>query len=500
MNKPLGTDIEYLLGKVPPQALELEAAVLGALMIDRKTMTVVASILKPKDFYKPAHQEIYQAIFDLYAAHSPIDLLTVSQMLRAKVKLEMAGGAGYLMSLSSNVNSGINIEYHARIIAELSIKRTLIEITAEIQKEAFQDSSDALDLLDQIQHKTHEATKHMFGKDVLAISDRDPKVMNEFETHRQSQSPFSGVPCGLHDLDKVTSGWQKSDLIILAARPAMGKTGFMCSVARNTAVDAGIPVAMFSLEMSAAQLITRLYCAEAGVNIKRIRKNQLTDDEWELFKQKKEVIARAPIYIDDTAAISLKELRAKTFRLKETANIGLVIIDYLQLMTAYASKQGNNTNREQEIAAISRGLKELAKDLDIPVIALSQLSRAVEIRGGEKRPQLSDLRESGAIEADADVVLFLYRAEYYGITEDQMGSSTKGIGEVIIAKHRSGELADIPLRFVADLAKFENLSHYIEVAPVQTPSKDQGLIPGLPQPEADTMPDDPNANQSELPF
>ncbi|EAY26049.1 replicative DNA helicase [Microscilla marina] len=496
MNR-FSANIEHLLGKVPPQALELEEIVLGALMIDRNVISSVVSILKPKDFYKPAHQEIYQTIFDLYAESNPVDILTVSQLLRKKVKLDMVGGASYITKLTDIVNSGANVEYHARIIAELSIKRTLIEITAEIQKEAFQESSDALELLDQIQHKTHEATKHLFNKEALIIGDIDQELMGGLEAHRHSQSPFSGVPCGLHDIDKVTSGWQKPDLIILAARPAMGKTGFMCSIARNTAVDAGIPVAMFSLEMSAAQLLTRLYCAEAGVNIKRIRKNQLIDEEWELFKEKKETIARAPIYIDDTAAISMNELRAKAFRLKETANIGLVIIDYLQLMTASMSKNSQG-NREQEIASISRGLKQLAKDLNVPVIALSQLSRAVEIRGGEKRPQLSDLRESGAIEADADVVLFLYRAEYYGIAEDRMGSSTKGIGEVIIAKHRNGELADIHLRFVADLAKFENLPNHLELPPLL--NQDQGSTINTIQPDTHILTGNSNTNQSELPF
>lgn len=444
------------LGKVPPQVIELEEAVLGALMIEKDALNDVIDILKPNSFYKPAHQEIYQAIFELFSESQPVDMLTVTQQLRKMAKLEMVGGPSYIMKLTSLVNSAANIEYHARIITEQAIKRDLIAISSEIQKEAFEDSSDVFTLLDKAEQALFDISESNIRKNYADMRSIMQEAIRELEARRDQKDGLTGVPTGLTALDRVTAGWQKSDLIILAARPAMGKTAFSLSVLRNAAIDFGKGVAFFSLEMSAVQLTNRLISAEAELESEKIKKGQLADWEWEKLYAKIGAIAEAPIFIDDTPAISILELRAKCRRLKAQHDIQMVVIDYLQLMTGNVGK-GAGGNREQEIASISRALKQLAKELDVPVIALSQLSRAVETRGGDKRPQLSDLRESGSIEQDADMVLFLYRAEYYGITEDAAGNPTAGVGEVMIAKHRNGSLADIPLRFIGKYTKFDNL-------------------------------------------
>lgn len=444
------------LGKVPPQVIELEEAVLGALMIEKDALTDIIDVLKPNSFYKPAHQEIYQAIFELFSESQPVDMLTVTQQLRKMAKLEMVGGPSYIMKLTSMVNSAANIEYHARIITEQAIKRDLIAISSEIQKEAFEDSSDVFTLLDKAEQALFDISENNIRKNYADMRSIMQDAIRELEERRDQKDGLTGVPTGLTALDRVTAGWQKSDLVILAARPAMGKTAFSLTVLRNAAVDFGKPVAFFSLEMSAVQLTNRLISSEAQIESEKIKKGQMEPHEWEILYQKIATISEAPIFIDDTPALSILELRAKCRRLKAQHDIQLVIIDYLQLMTGNTGKGGAG-NREQEIASISRALKQLAKELDVPVIALSQLSRAVETRGGDKRPQLSDLRESGSIEQDADMVAFLYRAEYYGITEDATGNSTAGVGEVMIAKHRNGSLADIPLRFIGKYTKFEDL-------------------------------------------
>ncbi len=460
-NKPIKKNppslhIANQLGKVPPQVIELEEAVLGALMIEKDALNDVIDVLKPKSFYKPAHQEIYQAIFELFSESQPVDMLTVTQQLRKMAKLEMVGGPSYIMKLTSLVNSAANIEYHARIITEQAIKRDLIAIASEIQKDAFEDSADVFTLLDKAEQALFDISESNIRKNYADMRSIMQEAIRELEARRDQQDGLTGVPTGLTALDRVTAGWQPSDLIILAARPAMGKTAFSLSVLRNAAIDFGKGVAFFSLEMSAVQLTNRLISAEAELESEKIKKGQLADWEWEKLYAKIGAIAEAPIFIDDTPAISILELRAKCRRLKAQHDIQMVVIDYLQLMTGNTGKGGAG-NREQEIASISRALKQLAKELNVPVIALSQLSRAVETRGGDKRPQLSDLRESGSIEQDADMVLFLYRAEYYGITEDAAGNPTAGVGEVMIAKHRNGSLADVPLRFIGKYTKFDNL-------------------------------------------
>lgn len=444
------------LGKLPPQVLELEEAVLGALMIENDSLNQVIDILHPESFYKVAHQEIYKCIFELFSESEPIDMLTVTQHLRKKGKLEMVGGPSYIMRLTSSINSAANIEYHARIITEQSIKRELIAISSEIQRDAFEDSSDVFDLLDMAEQRLFQISESNIRKNFSSMAPLVQQAIKEIEARKDLKDGLTGVPSGFTALDRVTAGWQRSDLIILAARPAMGKTAFSLTALRNAAVDFNQPAAIFSLEMSELQLANRLISSEAELESDKIKRGNLAEYEWQQLYQKTSKISEAPIFIDDTPALSVLELRAKCRRLKAQHDIQLVVVDYLQLMTAGTGKNSPG-NREQEIATISRSLKGIAKELNVPVIALSQLSRAVETRGGDKRPQLSDLRESGSIEQDADMVLFLYRPEYYGITQDMEGNPTTGVGEVIIAKHRNGSLADVKLKFIGKYTKFQNL-------------------------------------------
>ncbi|MFQ3213332.1 MAG: replicative DNA helicase [Marivirga sp.] len=451
------TEIGDNMGKIPPQAVDLEEAVLGALMLEKDALTSVIDILKPESFYKDAHEEIYKAIVALFNNSEPIDLLTVTNQLRKAGKLDVVGGSFYITELTSRVNSAANIEYHARIIAEQAIKRQLIKISREIQNEAYEDTTDVFDLLDKTEQELFDVTNSNIKKNYADMHSLMKEAFRELEERRNHTDGLTGVPTGFSALDRVTSGWQKSDMVIIAARPGMGKTAFIVSALRNAAVDFKQPVAMFSLEMSSVQLVNRLISAEAELDSEKIKKGQLADHEWQQLVHKTAALTEAPIFIDDTPALSILELRAKCRRLKQQHDIQLVVIDYLQLMSGDSSKGGGGGNREQEIASISRALKNIAKELSIPVIALSQLSRAVETRGGDKRPQLSDLRESGSIEQDADMVMFLYRPEYYGITEDENGIPTTNVGEVIIAKHRNGSLETVALKFVGRFTKFSDL-------------------------------------------
>ena len=444
------------LGKKPPQALDLEEAVLGALMLEKDALTNVIDILRPQSFYKEAHQRIFRAILALFDKSEPIDILTVTQELRENGELELAGGAYYVTQLTTRVNSAANIEYHARIITENSIKRDLISISSEVLSSAYEDTTDVFELLDKTEAKLYEVSESNIRKNFDDMRSLMHQAIKELEEKRKQSDGLTGVPSGLVALDRVTSGWQKSDLVILAARPAMGKTAFVLSVMRNAAVDFGKGVAIFSLEMSSLQLVNRLISSEAELESEKIKKGSLEEYEWAQLNHKIAKLTEAPIYIDDTPGLSIRELRTKCRRLKAQYDIQMIIIDYLQLMSGNAEGKGGG-NREQEIASISRALKMLAKELNVPVIALSQLSRAVETRGGDKRPQLSDLRESGSIEQDADMVCFLYRPEYYGITEDEMGNPTAGVGEVIIAKHRNGSLENVQLKFIGKFTKFTNL-------------------------------------------
>ncbi len=442
-------------GKIPPQAVDLEEAVLGAMMIDKKGVDDVIDILHAEVFYKESHQLIYAAIFNLFQNSEPTDLLTVANQLRKTGDLEKAGGDFYIVGLTQKVASSAHIEFHARIILQKYIQRKLISISAEIIEESYDETVDVFDLLDSAESKLFEVTQGNLKKgseSAEGLVDQAIKKIQEIS----NKEGMSGVATGFTRLDELTSGWQPSDLVILAARPGMGKTAFVMSMAKNMAIDFGTPCAIFSLEMSSIQLITRMISSETGISSGKLRKGTLEPHEWEQLNVKVKNLSKAPIFIDDTPSLSIFDLRAKARRLASQHGIKIIIIDYLQLMTAGSAAGGN---REQEISMISRNLKALAKELAIPVIALSQLSRAVETRGGNKRPLLSDLRESGAIEQDADIVSFIYRPEYYGLTEwdDEERSNCEGQAEFIVAKHRNGGLENIKLKFTGHLALFSDL-------------------------------------------
>ena len=446
-------------GKLPPQAIDLEEVVLGAMMIDKKGVDEVIDILSADVFYKQQHQHIFEAIHMLFENSEPVDLLTVSSQLKKNATLESAGGEFYLVQLTQKVSSSAHIEFHARIILQKYIQRSLIKISNEIIEESYDETTDVFDLLDTAESKLYEITQG----NIKRSSETAQQLVIQAKKKIQeiaNREGLSGIPSGFDKVDKLTSGWQPSDLIIIAARPGMGKTALTLSMARNVAVEHNIPVAFFSLEMSSVQLITRLISSETGLSSEKLRTGNLEKHEWEQLNVKVNGLEKAPLFIDDTPSLSIFDLRAKARRLSSQHGIKLIMIDYLQLMTAGGSQKGGN--REQEISTISRNLKALAKELNVPVIALSQLSRAVETRGGSKRPLLSDLRESGAIEQDADIVSFIYRPEYYKIEEwdDEERSPTEGQGEFIVAKHRNGGLDEIRLKFVGHLGRFENLETF----------------------------------------
>jgi replicative DNA helicase len=424
-------------------------------MLDSGALNTVIDIITPNTFYNTSHQLIYEAIVDLFNLNTPVDVKTVVNQLRKNGKLEQVGGIQYVQQLVDSVVSVANIEYHAFALVEYSIRRDLILTTNEIQRSAYDDTIDVFELLDKSELKLFSIASNNIKRNYSDIGTVFHETLNEIKAKRNNNSCITGVPSGFRSLDLITSGWQKSDLIIVAARPGMGKTAFMLSLIRNAAIGYKIPVAMFSLEMSSTQLLSRMVAAESELDSEKIRKGQLEDYEWQQLIHKTAVFSDAQIYIDDTPALSVYELRAKCRRLKKHHQIKLVVVDYLQLLVTDNTRK--TTNREQEISYISRSLKSLAKELDIPVIAPSQLSRAVEVRGGDKRPVLSDLRESGAIEQDADIVMFLYRPEYYGITENETGDDTKGLTEIIVAKHRNGPLGTATVKFIGRYVKFENI-------------------------------------------
>lgn len=444
--------------RVMPQARDLEEAVLGATMLESGALDKITDILKEESFYVDAHQKIFKAMKLLYEENQPVDILTVTEKLKSIGLLEAVGGPYYIASLTNKIASSANIEYHARIVSEKFIKRSLIETSGNIIKDAFDDTVDVFDLVDKAESGIFEISDSNMKKNSESIGSVILDELKEIEERRKMAiegTTLTGVGTGFTDLDRLTSGWQKSDLVILAARPGMGKTAFVLALARNAAVDLERPVAFFSLEMSSNQLVSRLISMETGISGEKLRKGELLDKDWKHLTKNIDNLQKAPMFIDDTAAIGIFELRAKCRRLKAKEDIQMIIIDYLQLMSGSSSSDGKfGGNREQEISQISRALKGLAKELNVPVIALSQLSRAVETRGGAKRPMLSDLRESGAIEQDADMVIFLYRPEYYKLEVDDEGNDVTGMAEVIIAKNRHGSLETVKLRFIDYLAKF----------------------------------------------
>jgi replicative DNA helicase len=449
-------------GRVPPQAPDVEKSVLGAMLIEREAIPQAIEVLPEEAFYSNKHQKIYQAIISLFERGNPVDLVTLTEELKRRDHLEAVGGSYYLTELTTQVASAANVEYHARIIAEKSLLRKMIETMTTVVGKAYDSSADAFDLLDEAESKIFQISDSQLRKAAAPMNEVVKDTLEQLETIHGQDGGVTGVPSGFHKLDDLTSGWQPSDLIIIAARPSMGKTAFALASAQNAAThpERSTGVAVFSLEMGAQQLAQRMLTSQARVDAHKARTGRMADDDWQRLARAAGQLSEANIYIDDTPGLSVLELRAKCRRLKAEHDIGLVVVDYLQLMQASGANLRSGANREQEIAHISRSLKGLAKELDLPVIALSQLNRAVENRGGDKRPQLSDLRESGSIEQDADVVAFIYRAERYGITVDEQGNSTEGIAEIIVGKQRNGPIGTVELAFVNQYARFENLTQY----------------------------------------
>lgn len=451
------TPIDPTYGHLQPQAIDLEKAVLGALMIDSDAFSIVSDILKPETFYEQRHQKIYNAVQSLAVSEKPVDFMTVVEQLKSEGTLDAVGGAPYVIELSSQVTSSASIEYHANILKKKYLSRQLISYASRLETQAFDETIDVEDTMQNAEKDLFELSQTNMRQDFVHINPVLNEAMNILQKAAQNTSGLTGLTTGYRELDDVTAGWQKQDLVIIAGRPAMGKTAFALSLLKNLSVDNNIPSAFFSLEMSKVQLADRLISNVSEVSGKKILNGQLNDDEWARLDSRLRLITDKPIYIDDTPGLSIFELRTKARRLVREKGVRLIMIDYLQLMNANGAKFGN---RQEEVSTISRSLKGLAKELDIPILALSQLNRSVTNREGEgaegKRPQLSDLRESGAIEQDADMVILLHRPEYYGLKVDEKGKSWEGMAQIIIAKHRKGATKDITLRFRGEFTRFEN--------------------------------------------
>ncbi len=478
------------IGKVQPQAIDIEAAVIGACLIEQDAFGLVSDILEPDSFYDIRHQIIFDTIRKLAGDNKPVDILTVTEQLKADKNLDTVGGPFYIAELSQKILSSAHIEFHANIIAGKALARKLIAYTSLIREMAFDDGQDIAELMQTAEGKLFELSKQNLKKDFTQI---DPVIDEAYELLKKAANRdegLSGLSSGFKDLDEVTSGWQKSDLIIIAARPAMGKTAFVLSMCRNIAVNNRKPVAMFSLEMSNVQLVNRLITNVCEIKGDQIKSGKLAPYEWGQLDFKIKDLYKAPLYVDDTPSLSVFELRTKARRLVREYGVELIIIDYLQLMNASGMSY---YSRQEEVSTISRSLKGLAKELNIPIIALSQLNRSVENRVGvdsndanSKRPQLSDLRESGAIEQDADLVCFIHRPEYYGIKQDNFGRDTKGIADIIIAKHRNGAVKDIRLRFISEYAKFTNLND----RSIPLPTEEETMKPSKVNKNYDKINDD----------
>jgi len=474
------------MGRLQPQARELEQVVLGALMLEKDAFSIVSDILKPECFYEKANAIVYSAIMDLATKQEPIDMMTVTEQLKKRGELEEIGGALYISKLTEKVASSAHIEFHARIIAQKYLARELIKFTALIQDKAFDETIDVDDLMQEAEGQLFEISQNNLKKDFTQINPVIKDAFKQIKDAMENKNGFSGLRSGFTGIDKITAGWQKSDLIIIAARPAMGKTAFVLSMAKNMAMNFSTPVAVFSLEMSNVQLVNRLIMNVCELDGDVIKSGHYQEHEWTQLNTKINELYDIPLYVDDTPSLSVFELRTKARRLVREHKVACIIIDYLQLMNASGMTFGS---REQEVSTISRSLKGLAKELNIPIIALSQLNRSVESRQGPegKRPQLADLRESGAIEQDADMVCFIHRPEYYKITDDGQGHDLRGLAEIIIAKHRNGAVGTVYLRFLSNMAKFINLEDDIPVSreftskmnkDVSTPS--QGMPPIQP--------------------
>lgn len=444
--KALGQELG---GLMPPQDIEMEEAVLGALLLEPEIVSDVMDQIRSACFYKEQHRKIFDAISKLTSRSDSVDILSVANELSKTGELESVGGMAYLSRLSNKIGSAAHVDYHTKVLLEKFIQRELISISHAVQTVAYNNTMPVDDLVDTAEQKIFELAELNMRRDTESISSVINKAISEIEENQKREDNLSGVPSGYTNIDKVTFGWQKSDMIILAARPSVGKTAFVLTMARNMAVNHNISVGFFSLEMPATQLIKRIMVSETGLSIDKIRgAKKMNDAEWQRLHEGLAKLSQSSLWIDDTPSLSIYEFRSKARRLVQKNKVKIIIIDYLQLMAGPPELRGM---REQEVAAISRNLKAIAKDLDIPIIALSQLSRAVETRGGNKRPQLSDLRESGAIEQDADIVMFIHRPEFLGVAEE---GDYPGKTDIIIAKHRNGEVCDVPMRFLAEEVRF----------------------------------------------
>ena len=452
-NKDIKIDSTY--GHLQPQAVEIEKIVLGALMIDKDAFSMVSELLVPETFYEPRNQKIYDAIRTLNINENPVDVATVINQLQKNGVLENIGGPAYVVELSSHVASSAHIEYHAHILAQKYLARQLISFSSRIETKAFDETVDVDELMQEAEGNLFEISQKNMKQDYTQIDPVIQQAVEILQNASQNSGGLTGIPTGYTKLDEMTSGWQKSDLVIIAGRPAMGKTSFALSVAKNIAVDYHEPIAFFSLEMNNVQLVNRLISNTCEIAGSKILNGQLTPDEWERLDKNLRKLTGTPLYIDDTPGLSVFELRTKARRLVREKGVKIIMIDYLQLMNANGMKFGS---RQEEVSTISRSLKGLAKELDIPILALSQLNRTVENREGleGKRPQLSDLRESGAIEQDADMVLFVHRPEYYHIFTDEKGNDLHGMAQIIIAKHRKGATGDVLLTFRGEFTRVQN--------------------------------------------
>ena len=479
--------VDNTYGHLQPQALEVEKAVLGALMIDKDAYAVICETLYPESFYEPRNQMVYAAIRDLAMAEKPVDVLTVTDRLAKDGHLEEVGGPGYVVELSSRVASSANIEYHANIIAQKFLARQLISFASVIETKALDETIDVDDLMQEAEGSLFELGQRNMKKDYTQINPVIRQALDVIQKASANTDGLTGVPTGYHKLDDITSGWQASDLVIIAGRPAMGKTSFALSMAKNIAADYNTPIAFFSLEMSNVQLVNRLISNACEIQGSKILNGQLQPDEWDRLDKRVNVLLDAPLYVDDTPGLSVFELSTKARRLVREHGVKIIMIDYLQLMNANGMRF---SSRQEEVSTISRSLKSLAKDLNIPIIALSQLNRGVESREGleGKRPQLSDLRESGAIEQDADMVLFVHRPEYYHIYQDDNGRDLHGMAQIIIAKHRKGATGDVLLTFRGEFTRFENPedTRLVRSAPTEGGEIVGSKINGDSQPPIDT--------------
>lgn len=444
--RPQGSGVS---GRVPPQSLEAERCVLGAMLLDKEAIGRAAETLEPDCFYRDSHRKIFEAAVELYEREKSADIITLTDELRKRGHLEAVGGAAYLSSLIDMVATAANVTYHAEIVLEKAVLRRLIEVSTNIVQKGYEAARPSGEIIDEAEQMIFEINDPRMRKSFVPIKDLLSDAVDMIQEVFDKKRAVTGVPSGFLDLDKMTAGWQNSDMVIVAGRPSMGKTSFALNIAEHAAVVEKIPIGVFSLEMSREQLVMRLLSSQARIAQHKLRTGYLRPEEWEALAGAAGVLSEAPIYIDDTPAITVTELRAKSRRLKKEADVGMIVVDYLQLMRGYTSSE----SRQQEISTISRSLKALAKELDVPVIALSQLSRAVEQRD-DKRPMLSDLRESGAIEQDADIVCFIFREEFYRPDKEEV----KGLGEVIVGKHRNGPVGRVQVTFVGELARFENFT------------------------------------------